>query len=101
MPDPQRDFILATDGSRNALGAILKQKFDDTGLEHPVGYYSRSLTGSKRNYVAYELEMDAVVCAVDNFRIFLLGIEFLQRTDHSALCNLRRRELPPTTRVER
>ena len=35
MPDPQRDFILETDGSRVALGAVLKQKFDDTNLEHP------------------------------------------------------------------
>ena len=46
MPDPQRDFILETDGSRIALSAVLKQKFDDTGLEHPVGFFSRSLTGS-------------------------------------------------------
>ena len=52
MFDPQRDFILETDGSRIALGAVLKQKFDDTGLEYPVGFFSRSLTGSERNYVA-------------------------------------------------
>ena len=49
MPDRQRDFILETDGSHIALGAVLKQKFDDTGFEHPVGFLSRSLTGSERN----------------------------------------------------
>ena len=64
MPDPQRDFILETDGSRIALGSVLNQKFDDPVLEHPVGFISRSLTGSERNYVAYELEMYAVVSAV-------------------------------------
>ena len=101
MPDPQRDFILETDGSRVALGAVLKQKFDDTNLEHPVGFFSRSLTGSERNYVAYELEMYAVVRAVEHFRVFLLGKEFLLRTDHAALRNLLKRDLPPTTRVER
>ena len=101
MPDPQRDFIVEIDGSRLALGAVLKQKFDDTGVEHPVGFYIRSLTGSKRNYVAYELEMYAVVRAVEHFRMFLLGKEFLLRTDHSALRNLLRRDLPPTIRVER
>ncbi len=69
MPDPQRDFILETDGSLIALGAVLKQKFYDTGLEHPVGFFSRSLTGSERNYVAYELEMYAVVRAVEHFRM--------------------------------
>ena len=101
MPDPQRDFILETDGSRIALGAVLKQRFDDTNLEHPVGFFSRSLTGSERNYVAYELELYAVVRAVEHFRMFLLGREFLLRTDHAALRNLLRRDLPPTTRVER
>ena len=101
MPDPQRDFILETDGSRIALGAVLKQRFDDTELEHPVEFFSKSLTGSKRNYVAYEFEMFAVVRAVEHFRMFLLGEEFLLRTDHSALRNLLRRDLPPTTRVER
>ena len=64
MPDPTRDFILENDGSRIALGAVLKQRFEDTGLKHPVGFFSRSLTGSERNYVAYELEMYAVVRAV-------------------------------------
>ena len=49
MPDPQSDFILETDGSRIAFGAVLKQKFDYTKLEHPVGFFSRSLTGSERN----------------------------------------------------
>ena len=34
MPDPQPDFILKTDESRIAFGAMLKQKFDDTGLKH-------------------------------------------------------------------
>ena len=101
MPDPQRDFILETDGSRIALGAVLKQRFDDTKLEHPVGFFSRSLAGSERNYVAYELELYAVVRAVEHFRMFLLGREFLLRTDHAALRNLLRRDLPPTTRVER
>ena len=101
MPDPQRNFVLETDGSRIALGAVLKQRFDDTNLEHPVGFFSRSLTGSERNYVAYELELYAVVRAVEHFRMFLLGREFLLRTDHAALRNLLRRDLPPTTRVER
>ena len=29
MPDPQRDFILETNGSRIAIGAVLKKKVDD------------------------------------------------------------------------
>ena len=101
LPDPERPFILETDGSRVAVGAVLKQRFDDRGLEHPVGLFSRALTGSERNYAAYEVELYAVVRAVKHFRMLLLGKEFLFRTDHAALRNLLRRDLHPTTRVER
>ena len=79
----------------------MKQRFDDTGLEHFVGFFSRALSGSKRNYAAYELELYVVVRAVEHFRMFLLGRKFLLRTDHSALRNLLRRDLPRTSRVER
>ena len=101
LPDPESHFILETDGSRVAVGAILKQRFEDTGLEHPVGFYSRALSGSERNYAAYEVELYAVVRAVEHFRMFLLGKEFLLRTDHAALRNLLHLDLTPTTRVER
>ena len=101
LPDVDGEFILETDGSKVAVGAVLKQQYDDTGLEHPVGFFSRALSGSERNYAAYELVMYAVFRAVEHFRMFLLGREFLLRTDHAALAKLLRRDLPPTTRVER
>ena len=41
---------LETDGSTVAVGEVLKQKFNDTNLKHPVGFFSRTLTGSERNY---------------------------------------------------
>ena len=90
LPNPERPFILETDGSRVAVRAVLKQRFDNTGLEHPMGFFSRALTGSERNYAAYEVELFAVVRAVAHFRMFELGKEFLLRTDHAAFCNLLR-----------
>ena len=66
-----------------------------------MGFFSRALTGSELNYAEYEVELYAVVRAVEHFKIFLLGKEFLLRTDNAALRNLLRRDLPPTTRVER
>ena len=101
LPDVDGEIILETDGRKVAVGAILKQRFNDTKLEHPVGFFSRALSGSERNYAAYELEMCAVVRAVEHFRMFLLGREFLLRTDHAALAKVLRRDLPPITRVER
>ena len=101
LPDPERHFIFETDGSRVAVGAVLKQRFDDTGLEHPVGFFSMALTSSERNYAAYEVELYAVIRAVEHFRMLLLCREFFLQTDHAALRNLLRRDMPPTTRVER
>jgi hypothetical protein len=100
LPDPQLSFILETDASTVAVGAVLKQKFANTGLEHPVAFFSRSLSGSERNYSVYKLEMYAVVRATEHFRIYLLGAQFHLRTDHAALVNLHKRDRPPTTRVK-
>ena len=66
-----------------------------------MGFFSRALIGSEGNYAAYELKMYAVVRAIEHFRMYLLGREFLLRTDHAALAKLLRRDLPPTTRVGR
>ena len=55
LPDVEGEFILKTDGSKVAVGAVLKQRFDDTKREHMVGFISRTLSGSERNYAAYEL----------------------------------------------
>ena len=55
LPDGEKEFILETDGSKVVVGAELKQRFDDTSLKHPVGFFSRALSGSERNYAAYEL----------------------------------------------
>ena len=52
LPDFERYFIIETDGSRVAVGAVFKQRFEDTGLEHLVFLFSRALTGSERKYAA-------------------------------------------------
>ena len=100
LSDPERPYILETNGSPVAVGALLKQRFDDTSFDKPVGFFSRDLTGSERNYAAYEVELDAVVRAVEYFRMFLLGKKFLLRTDYAAFRNLLQRDLPSTTRVK-
>ena len=57
LPDSERHFIFETDGSRVAVAPVFKQRFKDTGLEHPLGFFSRALTGSERNYAAYKVKL--------------------------------------------
>ena len=104
MPDTRLPFVLETDASEIALGAVLKQTFiypSGEPIEHPVGFYSKSLTATERRYSTYERELLAVVKATHHYRVFLLGRQFTVRTDHAALRSIFRGKLKDTARIER
>jgi transposase InsO family protein len=88
MPNEQGTFILDTDASNFAIGAVLSQVVD--GTEHVVAYASRRLTRSEMNYCVTRRELLAVVFFTKYFRNYLLGRNFSIRTDHAALQWLRR-----------
>jgi hypothetical protein len=83
-PDYDQDFILQTDWSGIAIGAILAQQHDD-GKEHVVAYWSRSLNSAELNYSASEGEAMAALKAIQHFRQYLHGRRFQLQTDHVAL----------------
>ena len=93
------DFILETDASLVAVGAVLKQKQD--GIEVPIQYFSKSLSKSQRNYSTYERELLAVVLACEKFRIYLIGRQFVLRTDHAALRSLFTGKLKSGSKAEK
>lgn len=101
LPNLKNNFILETDASLVALGAVLKQSLRDKNLKHPVAFFRRVLTLTEQNYSVYELKIYAVVRVVEHLRVYLFGREFLLRTDNAALMNLLRRDLPPTTQVQK
>ena len=104
LPDTSRSFILETDASEIALGAVLKQTFTTPAgdpVERPVSFYSKSLTATERRYSTYERELLAVVKATHHYRVFLLGRFFTVRTDHAALRSIFRGKLRDTARIER
>lgn len=82
-PDLSKEFILDTDASRDAIGAILSQEQD--GHEKVIAYASRTLSKSERSYCVTRKELLAVVHFVKGFRHFLEGRQFRLRTDHSSL----------------
>lgn len=47
-PDPKKQFVVETDASGVALGAVLSQKQDD-GQPHPIAYLSKSFSPAERN----------------------------------------------------
>jgi hypothetical protein len=78
-------FVLTTDWSKQAIGAMLTQVQPDTDDEHPIAYASRLLIAAERNYAPTEGECLALVWAVHNFRYCLHGHHFMVSTDHKAL----------------
>lgn len=84
MPDFDKPFLIYTDASGYALGAVLAQKNPDGG-ESSVAYVSRTLKGAELNYGITEKECLAVVWAIKQFRVYVHGNKFTVITDHAAL----------------
>ena len=82
-PDFTKPFILDTDASGTAIGAVLSQIQDDT--EKVIAYGSRSLTKSERKYCVTRKELLAVVHFSKYYKNYLYGKKFKIRTDHSSL----------------
>ena len=87
-PKLEAKFILDTDASDVAIGAVLSQKFDER--EHVIAYGSRCLSKAERRYCVTRKELLAIVYFVKYFRHYLYGRQFLLRTDHFAGCLISR-----------
>ena len=82
-PRDEGRFVLDTDASDTGLGAVLSQEQD--GQEKVLMYLSRSLKKEERGYCVTRKELLAIVYAVQQCKQYLLGREFLIRTDHGSL----------------
>jgi len=88
MPNDRDPFLLDTDAYDVSIGAVLSQVQD--GVERVIAYASRSLSKPERNYCVFlRKELLAIVCYTKAFPQYLLGRQFVVRTDHSALQWLR------------
>ena len=85
MAYPQNDglFILDTDASLVAIGAVLSQVQEE--VERVVAYGSKTLGKAERNYCTTDRELLAVKYFMEYYKHYLLGKRFLVRTDHQPL----------------
>ncbi|GFX15917.1 retrovirus-related Pol polyprotein from transposon 17.6 [Trichonephila clavipes] len=81
--DGTKPYIIRTDASNYALGAVLLQ--GEGSDEHPIEYASRLLTPAERNYSTTEREALAVVWALKKFRGYIEGTEITVASDHQPL----------------
>jgi hypothetical protein len=87
QPDFTKEFILTPDASSLGIGAVLAQA-DENGREEVVSLFSKRFDKCQENYSVTDKELLAVVKGIANYRHYLLGKEFVLRTDHKALTYL-------------
>lgn len=83
IPNLEDTFILDTDASDQAIGAVLSQV--QNKHERVIAYASSALTQEQKRYCTTRKELLAVVKFTRQFRHYLLGRPFLVRSDHSSL----------------
>ena len=94
LPDFDRPFVITTDASDAAVGAILEQN-QGRGLQ-PVAFASRKLNSTEMRYSAYERELLGIVWALGQWRHYIEQSphKVVIQTDHAPL-----RFLPNQTSV--
>jgi hypothetical protein len=81
-PDFTLPFILETDASGHAMGAVLMQN------NHPIAFFSKQFCQRLLNSSTYVRELHAITTAVKKWRQYLLGHKFIIFTDHKSLKQL-------------
>ena len=79
IPDPNKNFQVYCDASKQGLGCVLMQE------GQAVAYTSRQLRPHEANYPTHDLELAAVVFALKVWRHYLYGVTFEVFSDHKSL----------------
>lgn len=88
FPDYSLPWIIRSDSSNHAVGAVLFQEYtapDDSVVHQPISFASHKYSGSAVNWDTYKQEAYALYYAVTQFGYYLRGKEFTVETDHRNL----------------
>ena len=86
-PDPSRPYKLYTDSCDYAIGGILCQN-DDSGVERPIVYVSKKLSGAQLNYPIIEKEAWGLIYCLTKLNPYLQGAQVTAYVDHKPLKSL-------------
>lgn len=86
FPNFEKTFIVTTDASNYAIGAVLSQ--GDLPNDQPIEFASKVLNDAQKKYSTIEKELLAIVYAVNIFKHYIYGYEFILYTDHRPLVYL-------------
>jgi len=81
IADPNKDYVVCTDASKEGVGGVLMQE------GKVIPYESRKLKEHEQNYSTYDLELATVIHTLKMWWHYLMGRKFLLLTDHHSLTN--------------
>lgn len=79
LPNFSKQFVVETNASAQGLGAVLMQD------NHPIAFFSKVLPQSAKQKSVYEIELMAIVFAIQKWRHYLLSRHFVVHTDQRSL----------------
>lgn len=85
-PDFEKEFVLFTDASIVACGAVLTQKYGDVYL--PIAYGSKAFNHAEKKKAIIELGLLPIHWGINHFKQYLYGRRFLVKSDHKPLIYL-------------
>lgn len=84
-PNFYKDFKLLIDACDVGAGSVLVQE-DDSGIDHPVSYFSKKFNIAQRNYSVIEKELLSLILSLQHFSVYLSSSRnILVYTDHHPL----------------
>lgn len=85
-PDFSQPFIITTDASKYACGAVLSQIID--GQDRPIAFASKPFSKGECNKITMEQELLAIHWAIKHFRPYVYDTFFTVNSDHRSLIYL-------------
>jgi hypothetical protein len=101
FPDYSLPWILRSDASDHAVGAVLFQEYlDSTGtvIHQPIAFVSHKFSGAAVNWDTFKQEAFALYFGVSKLSYYLRGKEFLLETDHRNLLWIESSHVPIVVR---